>query len=421
MRLSDQHAALFGSITELNLELAMDQAVSLNAEHEYVLGQLRKFHYLQLYSGSAPACVAVRLSAPNLESAAIALESLTDEESLYREGPLLELKGCSWLKSLEVDLKGRMWENFFSIERPCLERLLLRRASDESEEYDWDKLFGNMPGLRDVEMVFSNDAMLTSLRRNCRKLEKLTLNGFRFEDGSFADNMNMISLTELHMDGRLRSVLYSKQSTLRLNNMNKLVWNYVKFSRVQYIFVIDAPRLASVTIRWCDYRRLQLRPGSHLESIDMDYYGNQTVTPNFFSASLDHLRCVTLYINSSSLILVGQMANFLCLKQLEIVCSTVNRSYDCSALFGSICLSCLGLEELTVRNEHENQLTVEYTHLTQLVHLTHLKQLTLQYITITNVSSEMKLAHRVRTNVKGCTAVDSSGMQTRFPIEMIID
>ncbi|XP_058443915.1 uncharacterized protein LOC131425782 [Malaya genurostris] len=413
------HSVRFRSLTELSLELTVDQLVLLSSVQELTMEQLKKFHYIQLYSGSAPASVAVFLDAPNLESAVIVLESLGDEEALYREGPLLELRGCSRLKTLEVDLKGCMWQNFFTTMRPKLERLLIRRASDESEEYDWDMLFGNMPALHHVDMVYSNDAMLSSLSRNCSKLKKLVLNGFRYEDGSFGDNINRILLEELHVDGRLRSVLYSNQSTLTLKTVKKISWSNVKFSRVQYVFVVDAPEVTSVTVRWCDYRRFQLRPGDQLKSIDIDYYGNQTVAPNFFRASLDQLHSLILYINGSSLALVGQMDSFPCLKKLELICSTEHHGYGISALFESICVSCLGLVELTIRNEHERLLHIENCHLIHLVRLEHLRVLTLQYITIINVSDDITLGYWVRINAKGCRIVDCAGQQTKFPIRCL--
>ncbi|XP_058463847.1 uncharacterized protein LOC131438069 [Malaya genurostris] len=408
------NADLFNSITELNLEFTMDYAWPVIPNQEIHFRNLKKMNYLQVYIGTSNIEMLFRLVVPNLEEVTIALDSLANEEAMYWADPLIELLGCDNLKSLEVDLNCTMWENFFAIERPTLERLVIRRASDEFQERDWNLLFRNMPNLRHVEFVFSTDIMLTSLTRNCKKVDRLILNGFCLHDGSFANNMSQLSLKQVHMDGWLNGALFSYNSPLDLIHLQTLTWKYVELAPVQGSFTLVTPELRRLTLRGCDYKRLFLDVGNCLEFIDMDYYEEQVLTPNFF-VSLENLQHLILHINSSSSKLVRNMCHLPNLKQLELVCSTERHGYDCNALFSSVCAHCPELEELCIRNEHENYLSIGYRYFVQILKLFKLRILTLQYVTLYNVLGEIPMEHLVRLNVWGCIVIADSPIK-KFPI-----
>ncbi|XP_058838779.1 uncharacterized protein LOC131694249 [Topomyia yanbarensis] len=408
------NANLFNSITELNLEFTMDRAWPVISAQTITFRNLKKFNYLQVYTGSNPMGMLFRLVVPNLEEVSVVLDSLANEEAMYWADPLIEIVECNNLKSLEVDLNCTMWERFFATERPTLERLVIRRASDEFQERDWNLLFRNMPNLRYVEFVFSNDIMLSNLTRNCKKVERLMLNGFCLHDGSFANNMSLLSLKQVHMDGWMNGALFSLNSPLDLVHLEELTWKYVELAPAQGSFTLVTPELRRLTLRGCDYKRFLLEVGCRLEIIDMDYYEEQVLTPNFFD-SLENLQHLTLHINSSSLKLVRHMRHLPQLNQLELVCSTERHGYDCNALFSSICSHCPELRELCIRNEHENYLSIGYRYFVQLVRLSKLRILTLQYITLYNVVGEIPMEHLVRLNVWGCIVI-GKGPFKRFPI-----
>ncbi|XP_039429411.1 uncharacterized protein LOC120412859 [Culex pipiens pallens] len=413
------NGALFGGITELSLELTKNIDWSPFGKQDVTMGELKKLHYLQMYLGRDRVSTAFRLIVPKLESAGIVLDSMANEEALYWEDPLIDLEGCDKMVSLEVDLNTTMWEPFFSVDRPHLERLLIRRASDEFQERDWDRIFQHMPNLRDVEMVFSSDVMLASLKRNCKKLEKLVLNGFCFHNGSFASNMGWsATLKQLFMDGWLNGGVYSRDPSLNLSALEDLQWKYVELTPAQGYFTLIAPKLRKLTLRGCDYKRFHLEVGPHLDRVDIDYYGPQQFAPNFFS-SLHAVTQLILHINGDSFRIVQHLTYTLQLQRLEMICGTEHRGYEINGLFTAFVKHCPLLEELTVRNEHENQLKLNYEAFALLEGLKLLRLLTFQYITLTNVSgAAIRMERLDRLDVSGCRVQDPHGMLAgRFPID----
>lgn len=413
------NGALFGGITELSLELTKNIDWSPFGKQDVTMGELKKLHYLQMYVGRERVSTAFRLIVPKLESAGIVLDSMANEEALYWEDPLIDLEGCDKLVSLEVDLNTTMWEPFFAVDRPHLERLLIRRASDEFQERDWDRIFQHMPNLRDVEMVFSGDVMLASLKRNCKKLEKLVLNGFCFHDGSFASNMGWsATMKQLFMDGWLNGGVYSRDPALNLSALEDLQWKYVELTPAQGYFTLIVPKLRKLTLRGCDYKRFHLEVGPHLDRVDIDYYGPQQFAPNFFS-SLHAVTQLILHINGDSFRVVQHLTYTMQLQQLEMICGTEHRGYEINNLFTAFVKHCPLLEELTVRNEHENQLKLDYEAFALLEGLKLLRLLTFQYITLTNVSgAAIRMERLDRLDVSGCRVQDPHGMLAgRFPID----
>lgn len=408
---------LFGGITELSLELTKNVDWVPFERQDVEMGELKKLHYLQMYLGRERVGTAFRLIVPKLESVAVVLDSLANEEVQYWEDPLIELDRCGKLRSLELDLNTTMWESFFDEEKPHLERLLIRRASDEFEERDWDRIFRNMHKLRSVEMVFSSDVMLASLRRNCKKLDKLVLNGFCYQGGTFANNMDWSTMKHLFMDGWLNGGVYSRENSLTLPSLEDLHWKYVELTPAQGYFTLITPNLKNLTLRGCDYKRFHLEVGPYLQSVDIDYYGPQQFAPNFFS-HLHNVTQLTLHINGSSLRLTQLLTYQTQLRSLEMICGTEHRGYDINDLFRAFLNSCPLLTQLTVRNEHENQLQLDYPVFSLLSNLKHLNQLNFQYITLLNVTGSIRMEHLSHLDVSGCRVQDTHGMLAeKFPIE----
>ncbi|XP_053687910.1 uncharacterized protein LOC128737318 [Sabethes cyaneus] len=406
---------LFDSITELTLEFTMDRAWPVMPVQEVTFVNLKKFHYLQIYVGPNPMSVLFRLVMPKLEVASIVLDSLANEEAMYWEDPLIELLECDKLKSLEVDLNSSMWDNFFAVKRSNMERLVIRRASDECHERNWHQLFGNMPNLKHVEFAFSSDSMLSNLIASCKKIERIMFYGFCLHDGSFANNMEVLKLKQIHLDGWLTGSLFSSEGRLDVFHLEDLTWKYVELAPAQGTFTIVAPELKRLTLRGCDYKRFLLEVGDCLECVDMDYYETQIMTPNFFG-SLENVQRLTLHINSNSQKLALKIAPMPRLKYLELVCSTERHGYNCNALFRGICANCPELEELCIRNEHENELRISYSHFVQLVRLTRLRVLTMHFVTLLDVAGEIPLRHLQRQNIWGCTVSGNSSKQC-FPLQ----
>ncbi|XP_055530427.1 uncharacterized protein LOC129721656 [Wyeomyia smithii] len=380
---------------------------------EVTFKHLKKFHYLQVYIGPNHMGILFRLKIPKLESASIVLDSLANEEAMYWEDPLIELLECDELRSLEVDLNSTMWDNFFGVKRPKMERLVIRRASDECHDRDWNQLFSNMPNIKHVEFAFSNDIMLSSLVNNCKHIEQIMFYGFCLHHGSFANNMELLQLKHVHLDGWLTGSLFSSEGRLDLFHLDELTWKYVELAPAQGTFTIVAPELKRLTLRGCDYKRFLLEIGDCLEDVDMDYYETQIMTPNFFG-SLEHLQRLTLHINSNSQKLALEIAPMLRLKYFELVCSTERHGYNCNALFRGICENCPELEEMCIRNEHEHELRLGYSFFVQLVRLTQLRILTMHYVTLLDVTGDMPLRHLQRLNIWGCTICDNSSKQCFF-------
>lgn len=398
----DSNMPFFSSLTELNLEFTLTRAWPAIDIRELELSQLKKMHYLQVYTGATQTNTLFRFVLPKVEEVSLVLDSLANEEAMYWEDPLIELSGCDRLRSLEVDLNGTMWEDFFAIHKPYMERLVIRRAIDEYQNRNWNHEFSKMPNLRHVEFTFANNDMLTCLNRNCKKIERLLINGFCLDDGTFVSSMQFPILRNLHMDGWSNGSLFSNELSLTLDNLEDLTWKYVELTPAQGIFTLIAPNLKRLTLRGCEYARFELDIGNRLVSLDMDYYGVQIVAPNFLDR-LDHLRHLTLHISGRSALLASKMCHLRHVKRLEVVCSTESYGYDCNDLFESICHNLVELEEFVLRNEHENMLKLDYRHYTKLANLTQLKVLTLQYVTLQNVTGGTELKHVPHLNVGGCS------------------
>lgn len=393
----------FGALTELNLEFTLTRAWPEWTEIQKVeLSQLRKMHYLQVYTGANQMNTLYHFVLPKVEQVSLVLDSLANEEAMYWEDPLIELSGCELLRSLEVDLNGTMWEQFFAIHKPYMERLVIRRAIDEYQNRDWDLEFSKMPNLRYVEFTFVNNEMLASLNRKCKKIEKLLINGFCLDDGNFSSSMQFPLLKSLHMDGWLNGSLFSNELSLTLDKTEDLVWKYVELAPAQGAFTLVSPNVKRLTLRGCEYARFELDIGNRLESLDMDYYGTQLVAPNFLNR-LGHLKHLVLHISGRSALLAPKLCHLRHVKRLEVVCCTESYGYDCSALFESICNNLTELEEFILRNEHENPLMLDYKRYRKLCQLTQLKVLNLQYITIYNVTGTTELKHVPHLNVWGCS------------------
>ncbi|XP_062542584.1 uncharacterized protein LOC134210547 [Armigeres subalbatus] len=410
-------SSFFSSLTELNLEFTLTRTWPAIDILEVELSQLKKMHYLQVYTGARQTFTLFRFILPKAEEISLVLDSLANEEAMYWEDPLIELFGCGNLRSLEIDLNGTMWQKFFAIDKPYMERLVIRRAIDEYQNRDWNVEFSKMPNLRHVEFTFSNNEMLASLNRNCKKIEKLHLNGFCLDDGNFVSSMQFPFLRSLHMDGWANGSLFSNELSLRLDNLEELTWKYVELAPIQGIFKIITPNVKRLTLRGCEYARFEIDVGYRLTSLDMDYYGVQIVAPNFLD-HLVHLNNLTLHISGRSCKLASKMHHLHNIKRLEIVCSTEIHGYDCNTLFESVCQNLVYLEEFVLRNEHENQLIVDYKKYSQLSQLSQLKKLTLQYITIENVTGEMTLKNVPHFNVWGCTTSEGHNTSRARMLEM---
>ncbi|XP_065090389.1 uncharacterized protein LOC135711463 [Ochlerotatus camptorhynchus] len=395
---------LFNSITELNLEFTLNRAWPAVEVREVELSQLKKMHYLQVYTGSTKVNCQFRFIVPKMEDVSVVLDSLANEEAMYWEDPLIELTGCVNVRSVEIDLNGTMWESFFAIHKPHMERLIIRRAIDEYQSRDWDCQFTNMPNLRHVEFTFANNDMLACLNRHCKRVERLQINGFCLDDGNFVSSMQFPLLRNLHMDGWFNGSLFSNELTLRLDNLEELTWKYVELAPVQDTFTLITPKLKRLTLRGCEYVRFHLDIGNRLVSLDMDYYGVQMAAPMFLDY-LDNLQHLILHINGRSSMLVQKMCHIPHVKRLEVVCSTESHGYDCNALLESMSQNFLELEEFVLRNEHENQLSIDYGQYVRLSQLRQLKTLTLQYITIRNVTGEIGQKHVPQLNVWGCSTL----------------
>ncbi|XP_055522427.1 uncharacterized protein LOC129716617 [Wyeomyia smithii] len=411
-----RNATMLGSITKLNLEIVLSSNVTLNCStvQKLVFEQLKVFNYVQSYSGTTPTPVAFVFETPNLVSASIIIETLADEEALYREYPLLELESGVKLEQLEVDVKGRMWESFFAQERTVLQQLLIRRASDEKEERDWDLMFRNMPNLEQVEFVYPNENMLASLSRHCRKITHLKLSRFAFDDGSFGESISRCSLKELRMDGDLYC---SRSVRLRVDNLTLLELEYSTLPSYQHKFLIVAPEVKILKVRCSNYQTLQLLPGDQLESVDMDYYfGEGTFFDGSFLSTFcfANIRDLVLYVNGSAQKLLGRLDNLVNLTQLQLFCS---KGADISYLFRTICISCQNLEKLNVLNVGQGQVIILFSVLDSLFYIEKLKELALQHITVFEVKNKFRLKNLAAVNFTGSEAFGLDKKPTEFPIE----
>ncbi|XP_055640217.1 uncharacterized protein LOC129777765 [Toxorhynchites rutilus septentrionalis] len=409
----ESQTTMFASLTELRLEFSANTSWEVYASLNVFLENLKEFHYLQIY-GPNPEQVIFNLIAPKLEKAYILLDSLANEEIAYWEDPLIELRECTQLKSLYVDLKGSMWDNFFDVERVHLERLVLRRAIDEIDTRDWNRLFINMPNLRYVEFICSTNAMLTSLRRYCNKIQSLQITGFNFYDGNFASCLSMPTLEQVHLDGWMNGGIFTGETMLQLNNLKELTWKYAELTAAMGSFRLVTPALKSVTLRGCDYRKFLLHvEGNRLESIDLDCYDDQwQEIPSFF-ACLDNLQQLTLNTNTKALRLVQTIGPLAQLKRLEVFCYTERNENECNALFAGLCAICPQLEWFSLVKENLGELILSCECLLELKQMRALKYLTLRYITIRDAKHEIRIDNLIHLEVSSCVL---SGSGESFPI-----
>ncbi|XP_055610434.1 uncharacterized protein LOC129757289 [Uranotaenia lowii] len=378
------NVAMFDALTELSLEFTVESAWTKLSAQDVELKHLQKLHYLQVYVGTKYERLIVRFFVPNLKELYIVTDSLANQDVMYWEDPMIEIYNCSKLSRLELDLNSTMWVDFFKVERPSMERLVIRRAYDDYDERNWDEIFQRMSNLRDIEVFFASDAILASVNRNCMKLERFLMNGFCLHEGSFGNSMNISSLRSLHVDGLLNGSLYSNMCTLHLTNLQELVWKYVELVPTQEKLIIVAPALHEITLRACDYKRFQLVVGNTLTHADIDFTEPQVTTPNFFS-SMGNLLNLSLQVTGPANQLVPEMFYLSNLRRFELTCSTERHAYTIDELFQSICTSCNLLEVFELRNEHEELLNLSYRSFAELRRLELLKKLVLHYINLHSV------------------------------------
>ncbi|XP_055622016.1 uncharacterized protein LOC129765625 [Toxorhynchites rutilus septentrionalis] len=331
----------FGSVVELKLEFLKEKRrwMQLTTE-EIVLENLKRFHCIQLQGMNTANETAIHLVAPNLEEAIIVLKG---QEKFYKcEFPLVELEACSKLRHLEIDLKGLTWETFFGLERPLLERLVIRQIVD-NDHRDWNTLFANMPNLRSLEISGPHDY------RDCFRA------CYFYDDGVNIGGLKAHALERMH----IRNIHIRGTGTLQCASLKELTLTDVMVENGNLTLV--APVLARLTMRQCTYSLLRVHTGNLLEFIEMDCFENQCQEIKTFFDSLENLRELKLYIDREAKIIVYEFGNLPSLERLELQFYVDSNLDDFAALSRAIGINCPVIEKFVFQKKQFCPFNLKYT------------------------------------------------------------
>lgn len=329
----------FSSLTELNLEfLDRNDTRGTLQPCTITLNSLKRFHCIQNHGTSMRKIKIFRLFVPNLEHATIVLKD--DEDCVgYEHYPLVDLLESSKLKYLEMDVMGEsVWEQFFSLERPLLERLVIRPKYSvrQFRDWDWKTVFTNMPNLRWLKIArqYYEIPYITQLFG--------TTQLFEFDIGS----LNAHKLERLN----LKSIRISGRETLRCDKLTELTCSDIMVSGDT--FTLFAPDLTRLVLRKCQYHRFKLRVGSQLQTLAIDCFRNDCLKIDGFFQSLENLHELYLNVDRRTLNIIDKLGTLPSLEALEVTFHSKTNDHDCSGLVRNILDNCPVIEELTIKNEN---------------------------------------------------------------------
>lgn len=312
----------FSHLTELEFIFHGFYPEIYSSTQEIVFECLERFSCIQWTGINTFDHTVLRLIVPNLKKAVFTVMDNGNRRDVDYH-LLVELRDCSKLKDLELDVQGNAWERFFAISRPHLERLKIRQTTIGSGYRGWNMLFTNVQNLRCLEIcgprLYLCDVDISNL--NTHLLERLYLHNVRL----------------------------SSSETLQCDKLTDLLCASV---HITYFIRLFAPNITRLVMLNCCYSVFTLCLGSQLQSATIRCVGHDGLKIKDMLQSLENLRELALNIDETTLNIIHELGTLPNLRSLEVTFRS-HRKHSCQGLVEAICSNCPAIRELTIEDRNQ--------------------------------------------------------------------